>query len=270
MSVLSCKPFHLTQIILCPACGTPLRFSAGERLCCNKPSGPTVEGNIVRCRTDISSPEMIARDMQAAGYLAHAKLPAQIDRMRRFIAPLCRSARPVLDLGCGPGPTTQMLSEMGFEIVAVDFSKRSLELNKAKSAIFVQADLNDIRFAKGSVDGLMMADFLQHLGDLDVQEAFLHRTFEALAPRGWFFLSCFNTNIKNMLRRNIEGTFAGGKIRYHRVSPSRIVSMLPSTAHIESVRPMSIFHSPFLDDIVTRFPFAYLIARMVVVTGRKH
>jgi hypothetical protein len=69
---------------------------------------------------------------------------------------------------------------------------------------------------------------------------------------------------------DIEGTFAGGKIRYHRVSPSRIVSMLPSTAHIESVRPMSIFHRPFLDNIVTRFPFAYLIARMIVVTGRKY
>ena len=80
-----------------------------------------------------------------------------------------------------------MLSEKGFGIVAVDFSMRSLELNNSKSTLFVQADLNDICFVKDSVDGLMMADFLQHLGDLHIQAAFLHRTFEALSPGRWFF-----------------------------------------------------------------------------------
>src|SRR5262249_33805359 len=181
----------------------------------------------VRYRPDISSPEMIVRDIQAEGYLKHPKFPTQIDRMRRFIARLPRSARPVLDLGCGPGPTTQMLSEKGFEIIAVDFSMRSLALNEAGSTLFVQPDLNNIRLVEGSFDALMRADFLQPLGGLDAQKAFLHRTFEALFPGGCFFLSCFNANIKNMLRRNIDGAFAGGKIHSHRLTPSHILKILP-------------------------------------------
>src|SRR5262245_44434068 len=94
---------HLAQAIVCPTRGNPLRFNAGERTCCDKPNGATINANIVRYRPDISSPEMIVRDIQAEGYLKHPKFPTQIDRMRRFIARLPRSARPVLDLGCGPG-----------------------------------------------------------------------------------------------------------------------------------------------------------------------
>src|SRR5262249_11060455 len=146
---------------------------------------------------------------------------------------------------------------------------RSLALNEAGSTLFVQADLNDIRFVEGSVDGLMMADFLQHLGGLDAQKAFLHRTFEVLFPGGWFFLSCFNANIKNILRRNIDGAFAGGKIHYHRLTPSHIVKILALNAQVESVGLMNIFHEPFLDNIATRLPLAGMIARMIVVTGRK-
>jgi SAM-dependent methyltransferase len=266
---MSFVPSYLTQLILCPTCGTPLRFDANERLCCDEPGGARIEDGMVRYRPDISSPEMMVRDRQAGGYLEHVKFPAQIDRMQRFIKGLLRPSRPVLDLGCGPGPTTQMLSERGFEVIAVDFSRRSLKLNRAKSTLFVQADLRDIRFAMGSVDGLMMADFLQHLGDFEVQEGFLKRAFEALSSGGWFFLSCFNANIKHILRRDINGAFADGNIRYVRSTPSHILKMLPQTVRVDSVRPMNIFHRPILDNVVTRLPMARLIAKMTVVTGRK-
>jgi SAM-dependent methyltransferase len=213
---------------------------------------------------------MIVRDKQAGGYLEHAKLPTQVSQMRRFIAALRPAARPVLDLGCGPGPSTQMLIEHGFQVVAVDFSRRSLELNKAKSALFVQADLKEIRFFKNSVDGLMMADFLQHLGDLSVQKKFLHEIFESLTTGGWFYLSVFNANIKNRLRRDIDGSFANGQIRYIRLTPADILKILPPAAAVESVRPMNVFHRPKLDDLVSGLPLARLIARMIVISGRKH
>jgi hypothetical protein len=162
-----------------------------------------------------------------------------------------------------------MLTEHGLKVVAVDFSRRSLELNKAKRALFVQADLRDIGFVKGSAGGLMMADFLQHLGGLDVQEKFLHQIFEALTSGAWFFLSFFNTNVKNLLRRDIDGSFASGRIRYLRSTPARVLKMLPPTVAVDSVRPMSISDRPTVDEIASRLPMGRFIARMIVVTGRK-
>ena len=256
-------------LMICPRCRGPLRFQDGHRLCCELPGGPVRVGNILIYEPEISSPEMIVRDRQADGYLSHVKLPTQIHRMRSFIAGLPSAARPVLDLGCGPGPATEMLTAKGFEVVAVDFSRRCLELNKARGALFVQADLRDIRFAKDSVDGLMMADFLQHLGGPEVQKQFLQKAFDWLAPGGWFFLSAFNANIKNRLRADIDGAFAGGKIRYRRMTPADVLGILPPTVKVDEVRPMNVFHRPKLDDFATRFPWARLLARMIVLTGRK-
>lgn len=260
---------HLTQVMVCPNCGNALRFANAQRVCCNGPGGATIDGGIIRYHSNIFDPEMMARDRQAAGYLEHSKFPTQVARIRRFIRSLPRARLPVLDLGCGPGPTTEMLANMGFEVVAVDFSRRSLELNKAKPALYVQADLRDIHFAGESVGGLMMADFLQHLGNLHARGKFLESIFRALVSGGWFFLSCFNVNLKNLLRGDIDGSFADGQIRYYRSTPSEILDILPPTVKVENVRSMNVFHQPILDDIASRLPLSRLFARMIVVTGQK-
>ena len=260
---------NLVGVLLCPSCGGRLHFAGRKRTCCGGSGGAIFENNILCYRRDISSPEMIVRDKQAQGYLQHAKLPTQISRMQRFMASLSPATKPVLDLGCGPGPSTELLIERGFQVVAVDFSRRSLELNKAKSALFVHADLRDIHFVKNSVDGLMMADFLQHLGDLSVQERFLREIFESLTAGGWFYLSVFNTNIKNRLHRDIDGSFANGRIRYTRLTPAEILKMLPAKAAVDAVRPMNVFHRSKLDELASRLPLARLIARMIVISGRK-
>ena len=77
---------------------------------------------------------------------------------------------------------------------------------------FVQADLNDTFFVPDSTDVLLMADFLQHLGPEAVQRRFLRNAFEALRPGGRFYLSFFNTNLKNRLKSDINGSFADGAI----------------------------------------------------------
>ena len=260
---------HLSQLMLCPSCGELLRFANGKRVCCALPDGATIEDNIIRYHSSICHPEMVARDRQASGYLQHSKFPTQIARMRRFIICLPRASRPVLDLGCGPGPTTEMLTQRGFEVLAVDFSRQSLELNRAKSALFVQADLRDIRFANDSVDGLMMADFLQHIGSPQVQAKFLQGVFRALVSGGWFFLSCFNINLKHLVGRDIEGSFADGQIRYHRSTSSQILDILPATVRVKTIRPMNVFHRPIPDRLVSRLPLSWLFARMIVVSGHK-
>ena len=88
--------------------------------------------------------------------MAHSKFPIQVYRIERFIAEVAQqgTSLPVLDFGCGPGPTTKLLTAAGFRTVAVDFSAASLAIinrelcaGKANAPLLVQADLNRLRFA---------------------------------------------------------------------------------------------------------------------------
>ena len=184
-----------------------------------------------------------------------------------------RAGNKILDLGCGPGPTTEFLLQAGYDVVAVDFSIQSLSINAhlcggmSERALFVHADLNGIEFSDGSVGGIMMADFLQHFGDRKTQAAFLHKIFRALKPGGWFYLSFFNFNLFHRLIGDVEGTRGG--IGYRRMSLHDVRGMLPACIGVERQSVTNIFHGAGLDRIATRLPFASRLARMAVIEGRR-
>ena len=96
-------------------------------------------------------------------------------------------------------------------VLAVDFSRASLKIMQKTCSPWAEnaASLrrtNSVGFAKRSVGGLMMADFLQHLGPPDIQRAFLHKAFSALKPNGWFF-QFFNANVVNRLKKALRDHF---------------------------------------------------------------
>ena len=218
--------------------------------------------------TSDQAPEAIRRDQQAAGYLEHSKFPVQIDRLKRFIATVPRNGL-AYDLGCGPGPTTRMLLDHGLDVIGVDFSRASLAINRqtCPEATFVQADLRAVDLEPLSVDGLMMADFLQHLPSAEDREAFLANAFAALKPGGWFYLSFFNVNVVNWIKGDIHGSFAEGTIRYSRLAPAEVLKSLPQNIRVGRVRGMNISHVPAIDRLITSLPVSHYLARMVVITG---
>lgn len=269
----------LHNLVLCSACGEPLLFSQDSmRQCCNAPQGSALRsGFIIHDSSHGCAPpqEMIVRDQDAFNYLSHPKFPTQIDRINRFVRSKYENENGgvVLDLGCGPGPTTRILLDAGYEAVAVDFSIQSLAVNAQfcrawpDQALFVQADLNAIEFSEGAFDGLMMADFLQHIGSAETQTAFLHKIFRALKPGGWFYLSFFNTSLIDRLKGDFEGT--RGNIPYRRLSLREVRSMLPEGANAEKESVANIFHGARLDRVATSFSLAPLFARMAVIEGRR-
>lgn len=271
----------LSALMICPTCGNGLSFAeSGVRACCARPNGSAIDDGLVAYDPSSAadgSPEVAARDMQAAGYLTHSKFPVQIDRLREFTAGVAgkRSGLPILDLGCGPGPTTQVLLEAGFNVVAIDFSRESLRLNAQQcgaprhDVLFVVADLNRVVFGKERAGGLMMADFLQHLGGLDVQKRFLEKAFDALVPGGWYFLSMFNASLPSRLRGDIEGSFSDGSIPYRRATLTEARAMLPESAVVDAVLPMNVFHGVALDRLAAVLPFARHFARWTLICGHR-
>jgi ubiquinone/menaquinone biosynthesis C-methylase UbiE len=181
----------------------------------------------------------------------------------------------VLELGSGPGPFTHMLLGQGYHVVAVDFSEKSLLINRDSNTAYgsrvcyVKADLNSLVMARESSNLLLMCDFLQHLGDYDTRNAFISKVFNWLAPGGFFYLTFFNFNIKNYFKGDAHGSFASGAIRYERLLHKEVLKALPKNIAVDSVIPLNIFHSVILDRLASGLPGARYLARMFAICGRK-
>jgi SAM-dependent methyltransferase len=271
----------LAALVRCKACGKPLSFSGeNTRLCCELGNGGVFRRGFLIHDPNPGKPppaEMLVRDQDAFNYMRHPKFPTQINRFKRLLRAKADSRGPgkVLDLGSGPGPTTALLLEAGFDVVAVDFSIQCLLVNaqscagKPGRALFVQGNLNEMEFSDGAADGLMMADFLQHLGSKETQQAFLAKIVKALKPGGWFYLSFFNTSLIDRLKGDYEGV--RGNIPFRRLTLDEVGGMLPDCAAIERKYVTNVFNGAGLDRIASRLPFASLFASMAVIEGvRRH
>lgn len=277
---------HQQELIRCLQCGKSISLCSDVNGCaCGATS--YLQRNGIYARKGLSEEnltEMKARDSQAKGYLQHIKFSTQVASFERWLSHAPKSAgaglaRPdlqVLELGCGPGPYSKLMKSRGYSVAAIDFSFESLRINaescetvKSGAAIFVQEDLNKLGLQPESVDLLVMADFLQHLGSRALRERLLYEACNALRPGGRFYLSFFNLNIKNFLKGDIHGNFAGKEMAYERLSSANVQSSLPEFVEVEKIEPMNIFHSAKLDSMMRAVPWALLLARMAVITGNR-
>ena len=268
-------------ILACPACNCSSWRLETKHLYC-EPCGYSVnltDHGIVIYSSDalIGCEEYVTRDKKAHSCLEHRKLPTQVTSISTFLSVIPDQFKneKVLNLGCGSGPSTALLHEHGFnDVTAIDFSMERLKVNKQglpddERRWFVRADLNQVDFAPERCGLLMMADFLQHLGDWQDQKHFLVKASNALMKGGRFYLSCFNLNIKNYLRGDIHGSYSNNTIQYTRMHYKEISKLLPDNLVIDEFYPMNIFHSPVMDNLARKIPGAFLLGRMLVVTGRR-
>lgn len=109
----------------------------------------------------------------------------------QFISLLPPVNAEVLDLGCGVGKTTRVLSENGLKVTGVDISdgllteakKRAPELN------FVKGDMRELRLPSCSFDGVFAQASLVHLETMEDVERTLSEIHGVLKENGIFFFS---------------------------------------------------------------------------------
>lgn len=266
-------------MFLCHNCNNVINFDkscAIENCSCGQNQYIYSDGIYENQKLKTKTNEMTVRDRQAKNYMKHAKFPTQNRYFSCWLKKITKNKKKatVLDLGCGPGPTTLMLLENNFDVVSVDFSKESLLINRESSldykdkVVFIQEDLGDINLKYNMFDYIVMSDFLQHLNGRDARERLLKMAFNSLKPGGGFYLTFFNLNILNYIKGDIHGGFSDGNIKYERLSPKNIVRYFPENIVIEKINPMNIFHSKLADQLASKIPCSRYFARMISIEGK--
>lgn len=115
-----------------------------------------------------------------------------IERSVRWLASLIRPPAKWLDLGCGPGLYTSRLSDLGFSMTGVDYSRRSIAFAKAhdgKTTYRLQnyLDLDD----RGIYDAVTLIYCDYAALTLPERQRLLARVYRALRPGGLFVFDVF-------------------------------------------------------------------------------
>jgi SAM-dependent methyltransferase len=137
-----------------------------------------------------------------------------------LIRRLVKAIRPnrTLDIGCGSGLITRVLAEASAEVVAVDVSRKAIEVSRATlgEAANVRLGVVDVFQAgdcigdwKGSFDLVVLSEVLEHIQD---DEGALGTVRELLRRGGWLLL----TVPANPKLWNAEDERAGHVRRYRR------------------------------------------------------
>lgn len=132
-------------------------------------------------------------DPDGPARLLHAMNPTRLAfYLRELGAP---AGLRVLDAGCGGGLVARGLVGAGAVVYGLDLSRPSLQVaRRAAGGAFhpVEGTLERLPFADGSLDAVVAADVLEHMGDLPAVVAELARV---LAPGGRLLFDTINRTL---------------------------------------------------------------------------
>jgi SAM-dependent methyltransferase len=137
-----------------------------------------------------------AYDRESASWERRRDEPEHRELVERTVdelSALVPAPGPVADLGCGPGAHARALAHRGYDVVGLDGSPRMVEVARARAAredLDVAFDVADVgarlRFADGSLGGVLAVLVIQHLGD---PASFLREIRRCLRPGGGLLLT---------------------------------------------------------------------------------
>jgi len=125
----------------------------------------------------------------AKEYAQNVKDICPMNELEKFVKMLPFYSK-ILDVGCGSGVASKILSDKGHNLFGIDLSRELL--NEAKKqpplANFYLQDMRNLGFKDNRFMGIWNVGSLLHLKKQDVSKA-LDETYRVLAPKGIMYLS---------------------------------------------------------------------------------
>ncbi len=126
---------------------------------------------------------------------------APMTRIVNYFIPYISNGNDVLNIGCGVGQETQLLSERGFRVTAIDLSSKMVEHTRKKcpSAYVIQGEFLKFNFHK-RFDAIFAFAFIHLFPKSDANKV-LKKMYKLLKRKGVLFI---NTNLSTESREGWE------------------------------------------------------------------
>lgn len=112
----------------------------------------------------------------------------------------------ILDVGCGAGTYTQVLSDNGYKVCGIDFSKEMIKIAKKRDNLhritYQQSNIYYLPFPDGYFDMVICIGVFQTVQNY---KKALTELYRLIKPGGIFYLNTLNQNsIKNLLANRFK------------------------------------------------------------------
>lgn len=115
-----------------------------------------------------------------------------IERSVKWLSDIIPSGSKILDLGCGPGLYTKRLSDMGYDVIGMDFSRRSIAYAKEHDTRTEYIDQNylELNFTN-TFDAITLIYCDYAALTQPERKILLTKVHQALKPKGLFIFDVF-------------------------------------------------------------------------------
>ena len=119
----------------------------------------------------------------------------------RIIQLLGMDKGEILDLGCGPGFTTEVYSELGFNVIGLDKIEKMLDKAREKKLNVVQGDMTEISklFKKNQFDAVVSASALQWIKNKEDIEDVAKGAYKILKKNGKLVIQFYPKSQEEMM-----------------------------------------------------------------------
>lgn len=123
---------------------------------------------------------------------AASRKHSTIDRSVKWLSGVTPSQGKILDLGCGPGLYTKRLSDIGYSVTGMDFSRRSIEYARSHDPRTEYIYKNYLELDYTSAFDAVLLIYCDYAAlTQDERRTLIPKVYGALKPGGLFILDVF-------------------------------------------------------------------------------